>query len=319
MSKAEKLINTEVIPDKRDIYLWSDYIELLCLVNIDGEISTSSITNMIRKDDDISPDFNEYGLTPENNDKEETFLNDCFRQIQYRIGLFDDFYPFILSSDNNTLIKKQVITENHNLYLFLLFASSMSNIPSRAMRNKLAKSFEILSQQYLRIFLPSFAQVYGFGAGSNERYTGKLLSKLQKLAEDLNCRFIGSESDYNVKNSGDGGIDIVGWIPLDTSFGTLSIFGQCACTLEWVKKQLTASAERWRTTFNFQPLPITMCFIPFCFRDSDGDWYQTKDINSLLIDRVRLILLIKTNPDMIKSMELPELLQDYLSFREHLT
>jgi hypothetical protein len=39
-------------------------------------------------------------------------------------------------------------------------------------------------------------------------------------------------------------------------------------------------------------IPVTFTFVPFCFRRPTGGWYTEHDVDSILIDRVRLLKLI---------------------------
>ena len=91
----------------------------------------------------------------------------------------------------------------------------------------------------IREILPVTAKVYYFhGAGRSGRYKGKLFQKLTILASDLFEGMTVAADDFDDNDVGDGGLDLVGWVPMtDSSPGLLLCFAQCACTDKWVKKQ----------------------------------------------------------------------------------
>ena len=116
---------------------------------------------------------------------------------------------------------------------------------------------------------------------------------------------MGDEKEYSPNDTGDNGLDVVGWLPInDTARGMLLVFGQCACTAEdWARKQSSSSASHWRETIQFQVPPTNIAFIPFCFRRNTGEWHKNRLIDeSLLIDRLRFILLL---PEMQRLSAIP--------------
>ena len=101
-------------------------------------------------------------------------------------------------------------------------------------------------------------------------------------------------NDYNPTDTGDGGVDVVRWLPLgDSQPSNMIVLGQCACTPDWVRKQSSSSYDAWHSRINFIARPSNMCFIPFFFRNAGGAWYKAKDIHSsVLVDRLRLMTLL---------------------------
>jgi hypothetical protein len=121
----------------------------------------------------------------------------------------------------------------------------------------------------------------------------------------LNERILVTENDLSPQNVGDGGLDIVGWLPFGDSVGGLfCIFAQCACSYtEWSAKQHSSSISSWRPKMTFTATPVNAIFIPFFFRDNTGNWWDTLDIHdSIVFDRVRMIHLLRNQFDIVQEL-----------------
>jgi hypothetical protein len=291
-----------------DAHIWVDYIELLCLFGLDKQISKADFLRHYRKrkdvgeeppsdaaDADLPVELSEPegvdDLPPaEKRDRMELKVDDWFRHLSYRAGAFDDFYPFIVSDDQDVLIVKTSLTLRHQLYVFFLLSSNLTYFSQH--QAKLTRKFEMLSAEVAKTFLPGSAEVHVFGAGHQGRYTGSLWKKISRLAADLKEIPLVKSSDFSPQDSGDKGLDIVAWIPIDDPMPNLPlIFGQCACTFDdWVQKQSSSAADAWRSTITLSNPPGNVAFIPFCLRNPDGSWHKRQDIHqTILVDRLRFI------------------------------
>ena len=289
-------------PIQTDPYLLADYVEVLCLVNPDWTISQAEVLGRFQKDADLvaESDFAEQeGETEaEKDDRNNRKIKDAFRQMRYRVGAFGDSYPFRLSEESGVLFRHKDITYRHKLYIFLLISSNLRFF-SRSERNKITSGFEAVSSIALKSYLIEKAQVHIFGKnilGEDSRYKGKKLEKIKLLAQDLREQTtFQSEEQFSEHDTGDAGLDIVAWVPIgDDAQSFLIILAQCACTLNWVTKQYSASYDSWSPFIRFTARPNNMIFIPFCFRGANGGWYQYHDVKkSILVDRLRLIKLLE--------------------------
>src|SRR5690349_12506578 len=148
---SNMLVNLEKIPRTSDPYIWADYIELLALQNIDGEISRSDIADRIkeRQDfgeaDELEQDLDDATRKP---DKWSLAISDWFLQLEYRHGEFNDSYPFIISKDKQLLRRRKTLTSDHKLYIFLLLAANLRNL-SKNYHNQITAQFEIISLEAL--------------------------------------------------------------------------------------------------------------------------------------------------------------------------
>ena len=110
-------------------FQWADYIELLCLANIDGEYSLEDFLSRVQdRTDDLREieDETDDETVPneERDDKWYARAEDYFTHLQFRQREFGDFYPFKISS-STTIKVKEPLDEKHKLYLFFLFAANL--------------------------------------------------------------------------------------------------------------------------------------------------------------------------------------------------
>lgn len=291
-------INIEKSPPGHEVYVWADYIELLCLFNIDQEISRADVVDRVRKRrDDLGEGFEDFTNRetppPERTDEWNRRMDDYFRHLEYREGAFREFYPFVLEERRSVLRMKRRKMLKHKLYVFLLLASNLNRALS--LTSVLTRSFEALSRSALASMMPHGAQVHQFGSNTG-RYKGSLWGKMKKLADDLKDTLIAKQEDFPPENVGDGGLDIVAWIHLGDEEPSLPLFfGQCTCSgTSWVDKQHSSGPETWRGKIAFTAPPSNMIFVPLCFRDSNGSWHRHDSIHqSILIDRLRLLNLLR--------------------------
>jgi hypothetical protein len=120
----------------------------------------------------------------------------------------------------------------------------------------------------------------------------------------LNEEVIAKEINFPPQNTGDGGLDLVAWVPPEDGLSSnLIVTGQCACTSEWVTKQHSSGANVWRDRIAFKATPTNVAFIPFLFRSTDGTWHNDDYIHdSVLIDRLRLMRLLRDRKNEINTV-----------------
>lgn len=219
-----------------------------------------------------------------------------FDYISERLDCYGETYPFALDEDGHGISLLEA-SPSRSLYLFLLACASLRYVSKKAVATQLASRYELLCLEVVRRSLPVGAEVHLFGKNSEElssRYVGKVTEKITRLAGDLGevPRF--DDDDFEENDSGDNGLDIVGWVPLgDNLNGRFVIFGQCACTPQWVTKQHSSSYDTWSSVMSLMAYPINSCFIPFDFRKPSGKWYSRHQIHrSVLFDRRRILALL---------------------------
>jgi len=318
------------LPQNEDLYILTDYIELLCLVNVDGIVTKADIIDRLEENlglselDDDNQEYSDDNFTvSEKKDRTERNVDDWFLNLSYRQGVFNAFYPFMISDSGDSLNLVKDLTLKHKFYVFLLLSSNLRYL-GNGKRHKLTSTFEMISAAALKKMLPPTAEVHLFrppGNMKNRRYRGNLFSRINMLAADLREKVLVKESEYLSKDNGDGGLDLVGWVPTGDEFagGLVCVFGQCACTTEWVTKQHSSSISTWNQIMTFTSAPANMVFIPFCFRTATGEWWRKKDIHtSIVIDRVRFAYFLEKEHKFLETYPAYAVVEEFLSFKESL-
>ncbi|MGG9960208.1 hypothetical protein [Ferruginibacter sp. SUN106] len=291
--------------------IWADYLELLCLANIDGELSDEDVIKRlairlrdlkegsateISEDEELDSDAGEKASNRSRiSDKWETELRDWFAVLIMRQASYKDFYPFVVT-EREICLKKNKLSLKNKLYIYLLLCSNL-NLFSKLESNQLSNSFELLSLEAFKNVMPNDAEVHLFGKNPLNK-TGpfrgslSLWEKIHNLASHVNESVSQRmhKEDFPSSNTGDGGLDIVGWIPTNDTLPSKLIFlVQCACG-EWSKKVHESSPEDWGMRIDFTTTTVNNIFIPFCFKQANGGWQKAADIRkAFLVDRKRIL------------------------------
>ena len=302
MSPVQKLESLPQGVKSANLHIWADWVELLCLVNMDREVSVEWVLDRISERRDLGeveepdPVPTSSDETAELHDRYVREVYQWFEHLAYRAGEFEAFYPFELGE--GTLRCKDGIDDDPRcrLYVFLLLASCLKYI-TKSCENWLANRFEIASLVALKSYLPTAGTLRLFGTNplNSGSYGVMFRHRLELLAKELGERISSRSEGENLNHSGDGGLDVVGWVPFgDKAPGSLLLFGQCACGKGWEGKEFEAHARKWEKYISFTVPPSNVVFVPYCFRRADGRWHEQLAISdSILIDRVRMVHLLQ--------------------------
>lgn len=269
-----------------DEHLWVDYIELSCCRS--GELTESEIKNLISpKNEDLNINLRDEGTfsSSENRDKYELRFDEYVNHLELRKSQLEESYPFHV--EDGYIKLKEKLTDEQLGYIYLLFCSHLSFIDV-SKRQVLTSDFEELSSSLIKSYFNNDSQVFNFGKNSlkeTSRYSGNLKTKLQKLSEDFGCLLM--PVDFSINNSGDGGIDLVGWFgPWDSLNGKIIIIAQCKCSNEWSNAR---DALSYLKSYLYLTNEVNnFFFIPYVFRKTNGEWHQRQHSNhKILIDRFR--------------------------------
>lgn len=268
-----------------------DYIELLALIDSGDGVSPSDVYDRFAEDGDV-PEIGSQ-VAAEVFDKWTTFIEQLFGELEVRRSTYENYYPFELVGGR--IKKLEIITDLHYCYLSLLICSSIKYVDNRS---TFTSAFEFISYLAIKNFLPAFAQVHIFGvsSGKNTIFNGSLEAKINLLANHLGESVSNKPNVFRSHNNGDGGADIVAWIPYDNDSNLdkkLIFLGQSASGVsDWEEKQ--ASVEKIRNYINFVNPPINVLFVPFDFRDSARHFTSASNITAtMLFDRFRIVRLLK--------------------------
>lgn len=325
-SPPRPIMSVESLPreSKFETYAWADYIELLCMLNRDREFSKADVIDRIKERRDLGEGLEEdiasTASAAEKKDIHQLRADNFFTHLDYRAGAFGNYYPFEISGDGDLISLKSGITPSQKLYIFLLVASNLRYVKEDC-RGTITTSFETASHEALKRLLPDYAEVHVFGANELRagRYTGNKWAKINLLAKDIKEEVKVKEYHYMRNDLGDQGLDLVAWIPFeDKAEGLLLAFAQCACTSDdWSRKQSSSSPAAWNSTLTFMVFPLNLAFIPISFRDSSGHWHQPQKIHeSIVIDRVRLLFLLRGRTSFFEADPSYKIVEEILKERE---
>ncbi len=325
---------------KVNSFQWADYIELLCLANIDGEVTANDVIDRLaERERDLfesnEEDLEDLNFFEEFEDEElisrraeipdrwKNDLSDWFKVLQVRQASYKESYPFIVSGDE--IKKKDSVTGCQMLYIYLILCSNLY-LFDKSTISKLTSSFEIVCYNAFREILPHSAISHVFGSNplnKTGRYNNSLSlwQRINLLCADINEVLNPhiSETNYPKKNKGDGGLDLVGWIPTGDSLPSTHIFlGQCACTENWVSKQHASSYSEWKARIIFTNQTSNTIFIPFCFRTASGLWHNAGDIkNTFLVDRKRLLFYyLQSKSDVFAGLSVSKFVEEIINASE---
>ncbi len=295
-------------------HYFCDYIEILALINNQDIISISDVYDRFKES--LDTDTSEQNTQDNENfpDKWMARIQEWFDNIATRAIVFNDFYPFIVKHNNIQL--KSNLTKYHKAYILLLLSSSQEYIKKTA---TLTSDFEKLSLIALKNYLPKTAESYIFGKQS-DRYIGTLQNKFTKLAQDLKSS-ISNNSKFNSNNTGDGGLDLVSWIPFlnDTNYNNIQIFlAQCATGKNWISKQ--DETNKITNIFHLKAQINHMFFMPYDCRDTDRGFSEEYDIfNGLFFDRIRILyLLTKSIDETMKLISIDQIVNSAIRYEEEI-
>lgn len=287
-------------PRDRDSHTIADYAELLCLLNVDRVCSRESIRDRIRDVGDTRIEDNE--------------LEDCFSQLEWRAEAFAAAYPFVVPQ-GRTLRAPDNLSDWQQLYVLLLLCA---NLPfMRAATPELTVAFERIALLVLKSVWPENGTVRPFGRNATE-YTGEKWERINRLAAEIGGRGVCTEHTFRPRDTGDGGIDLMAALPLDTQEprNIPALLGQCACSRDqWVSKQTEISIDRLGNQIHPTHPWMQALMIPHSFRDSRGHWAVDGDVGRIILfDRLRILRPLGPNVDWA-AIQPPQYLQTFLTER----
>ncbi len=281
-------------------YLQADFIEMLCLAQPERTVDIHDVHFRFKQGAELDRD-SEYEtlsqIDAEKFDRQHTRILEWFHYIASRGEIFRELYPFYFDKSTQRVVLKKNLTNIHKLYLYLLMASSLRCFNPTDF-NVIGNTFEMISALALKQYFGDQSRVHVFAAGSSSQYTGNKYAKIKRLAQDLRDELLILCDTFARTDTGDEGLDIVGWLPpTDSISGMIIVFGQCACTEDWEEKQSSSAFNKWSQLIRFTARPVNAIFIPFCFRDTSGGWYKRHRIHdAILIDRLRIVQLLESYP-----------------------
>lgn len=292
-------------PRDHDDHTVADFLELLCLVNLDRQVSTDSLR------DHIEDNRGDHGFQLSDDQ-----LEDVLGQIRWRIEAFHDWYPFQLTNHGRVVEAPDDLTDNQKRYVILLICGNLSFFAQTG-RQVLTDFFERMSEFVLRELWPSSGVTMTVGKNTTA-LTGSKANRLNALGKLIGANPHIKDTDFREGDRGDGGIDLAAYVTLDRfeHQNALSALAQCACSrTDWAPKHGEITHTRLRTLLPPTALWIEMLFTPVSFRANSGGWAVPGLVPGVtLVDRLRLVLsLVRGGTE--NAPALPDLVDTLLGFR----
>ncbi|OEO31090.1 hypothetical protein VW23_017935 [Devosia insulae DS-56] len=291
-------------------HLLADTVEIALAFGEYDQISTTDLLGIIRQspkpaqellnlvdediDDDDAPDDLDGAQQTE---REQGYIEECWRQLAFRAGAFANSYPYVL--DGEILRIREDLDYDKQLYILLLACSRTRSFMGKGVTQRLADIFELISAECMRQMMSPSGKVFMFGPNSDDRaklFGKNLTDALPKLVGEMGMRLkAGWQKNYGT--SGDGKIDIVGVYPFDRfAAGIQVVIGQCASMEEegnWERKRKEAMLQFQAAAFDYLVEPQGVLFIPVCFRQPDGDWVRPNSVAAVItMDRLRIMTVL---------------------------
>lgn len=308
-------LSLDVLPRHSYSFLWADYVELLCLCSKNGFIAKGNLQAQQQEAEDLQADAgeDEQSLFEQDFSVSDFYMNrnnselldddvtrrweDIKKRLQARSCSFPG-WPFELDGE---VLRAKFDAQNaeQRLYVSLLIASSL-RLCHEKRSAEITSAFEEISYHWLRRSVTDIWQVRPFSAHQTlpNAYTGSLRAKLEALAEDIDGVLVKPASDYDSRNTGDGGIDLVAWQDMGDRRGNMPvIFGQCACSpTDWESKQLDVTPASTEAHIFPQHPGASYCFVPHDLSMNEKSWDRSAHVKrTVIVDRLRLLNLFKVS------------------------
>lgn len=284
-----------------DIHTLADFAELLCLLKPDRVLSIDDLDDYL-----VDVCGEQRGNRP---------LGDAFAHMTWRAAAFDTYYPFNTAADQQSVTAPDDLTVAQQTYVFLLLCANLPLVSTPY--NPLTDAFERLAHTALKRMWPARAEIRTFGK-NNADYSGSKSERMRRLALELGCRPTIDPGKFRPRDSGDGGIDLAGWLELDTheSENKMTCLAQCACSrADWPGKQFEISRGSIGKLFNPTAPWLEILCIPICFRNNNGRWAFDSVVGEIvMIDRLRLLQFVEPEID-LAAIDPPPLLKEFLQSR----
>lgn len=265
-------------PRDSDTHTLADFSELLCLLTVDRVCSREIISDQIKDVGDARVS--------------DLRLDDCFNHIAWRAEAFGDYYPFTLDAGRRVINAPEELSERQKLYVLLLLCSSLPFLERKYIDGGLTDSFERIAYLALKSVWPVGAEIRQFGKNETD-YVGAKWQRINELSRQIGGVGLCNDTSFRARDSGDGGIDLVAWLQLDSyEAGNIpSALAQCACSRsDWSAKQTEISKDRLGGYMHATHPWMQFIFIPHSFRDNSGSWVVKGEVGlTIVFDRLRVV------------------------------
>lgn len=294
-------------PKVSDLHVWADFLELHCLASPDNIASIDDAAKEVKSQADNGIDTeifdNDYSiLSPDATDHTQAIAEDALNLAYQRSIFYSDIYPFDVDKKEQEIALKADLKFEHQLYIALLLCTNNSYCEQKS--DVYTLGFEVISKFAFKGILPPEGIVMHIGTRKKETdclktESSKMFHKVEAIASELKLKCIADEDEFTKQNTGDGGIDLIGVVPMHSlSSGAEIVFlGQSATSRrknELVSKQANAAYSKWSKWIRFNTVTGNYLFMSASIRQYDGRIINSFQRNSeaVLVDRGSIVYFI---------------------------
>ncbi len=267
-------------------HVLADFAEMTCWK--ENNTSMTSLSRLLK-----GLEENDYSDGVPEEDDVDGFAREAFVEIENRLRVCRDGYPFEIRNQGTTLrVNQDLDNPSHVIYKYLLLATRL-NMNQQRNQGNLDGTFllEELGAEVGRAYFGSRAKSLVFGTAAES-------SDFECRINNL-CKEIGEGGGFS-NNSGagrtfakDGKLDVVVWKPFSDHLpGKLIGFGQCKTGSNY-KDELTqldpsAFREKWLRNA-LVVMPVRMFFVSEALALKESDRFDVALDAGLTFDRCRIV------------------------------
>jgi hypothetical protein len=266
-----------VLPASQSALALVDWLETSLLTQVSNRISDTAIIDIFSEADFQDPDAQ---------------LAAVIQVFRSRIHALGEAYPIRRDGQG---FSRSASWRQKLPYSFMLFASLNQSYVELAYTggsaNRPAELFEMLALRALEKYLD--CTVVRIGAPRRAPVPAAFSAALDYTAAEL--REILGQRDLEDHNSGDDGVDLIGWRTFgDSRASQALIFAQCAIGTDWRDKRDGVNLDLWRRHIDWHSHPLKGFAVPF-HHEPGRPWRETATRAGIIFDRLRIARLVQLN------------------------
>lgn len=220
----------------------------------------------------------------------DELLTTIIQTVRARDRIVGDAYPF--RRNGMGFARRAGTWRDYLPYSFMLFTSLNQNYRELnyhgGSANRPAEFFECLASKAIEKYL--HCSVIRIGAPRRQPVPSQFPKALEYTVAELG-ELIG-QRDLEHHNSGDDGVDLIGWRTFDDSRASQAIiFAQCAIGTDWRTKRDGVNLEMWRRHIDWHSWPLKGFAVPFHHQPGNS-WRETASRGGIIFDRLRIAKLV---------------------------
>jgi hypothetical protein len=272
-----------------DLSVFCDWLEGSLLFTKKERVSISAIKDILTE---------EYLYAQQDNANE--FLAFAWREFGRRKSALGSTYPIDIRQDH---ITRAATWRQSTPYAFCLLLSFAARYKAWAMSfgtdyTEQGLLFEQVTAEALLSELDGWT-VHPTG------WSTATATRLKQIVSEVQAILGEGAGDLTkfprYQTAKDAGLDVVLFRSFnDNRIGYPTYLIQCASGVRWESKRHQPNINEWKTFIDFAALPKKALAIPFALRD-DEFWWACRNIDGMLLDRVRLLSAGRRKPNWIST------------------